>query len=49
MVNINKLFSIRATTQLRKVYEKVDLYEEADNPDLVDTSGYIGLFYREKR
>ena len=26
----------------------MDLYEEADNPDLVDNSGYFGIFYREK-
>jgi len=31
------------------MYEKVDMYEEADNPDMVDNSGYLGLFYREKR
>lgn len=24
------------------------MYEEMDNPDLVDNSGYFGLFYREK-
>ena len=31
------------------MYDRVDMYEEADNPDLVDKSGYIGIFYREKR
>jgi hypothetical protein len=25
------------------------MYEEAENPNMVDTSGYLGLFYREKR
>jgi hypothetical protein len=25
------------------------MYEEADNGDLVDLSGYLGLFYREKK
>jgi hypothetical protein len=25
------------------------MYEEKDNPDLVDNSGYFGIFYREKR
>jgi hypothetical protein len=25
------------------------MYEEADNPDLVDISGYFGVFYREKK
>jgi len=25
------------------------MYEEADNPNLVDISGYFGLFYREKK
>jgi len=24
------------------------MYEEMDNPDLVDNSGYFGIFYREK-
>lgn len=24
------------------------MYEELDNPDLVDNSGYFGIFYREK-
>ena len=24
------------------------MYEEADNPDLVDNSGYLGIFYRQK-
>lgn len=31
------------------MYEKVDMYEELDNPDLVDNSGYFGIFYREKK
>jgi hypothetical protein len=26
----------------------MDMYEEPDNPDLVDKSGYYGIFYREK-
>ena len=26
----------------------MDMYEEPDNPDLVDNSGYFGIFYREK-
>jgi hypothetical protein len=25
------------------------MYEEADNPNMVDNSGYLGLFYREKK
>ena len=25
------------------------MYEELDNPDLVDNSGYFGIFYREKK
>jgi len=25
------------------------MYEEADNPNLVDTSGYLGLFYRGEK
>jgi len=33
---------------MRKIYDKVDMYEEMDNPDLVDNSGYFGIFYREK-
>ena len=48
MINISHLYSIRASTNARKMYDRVDMYEEADNPDLVDNSGYLGLFYREK-
>ena len=48
-VNISRIYNIRATTQIRKMYDKVDMYEEIDNPDLVDNSGYLGLFYREKK
>lgn len=49
VINIGRLFNIRAVTQIRKLYDRVDLYEEPDNPDLVDLSGYLGLFYREKK
>jgi len=35
--------------KLRKLYDRVDMYEEADNPNMVDNSGYLGLFYREKK
>ena len=49
ILNISRLYSIRLATQLRRVYDRVDMYEEADNPNLVDISGYFGLFYREKR
>lgn len=49
LVHIGRLYSIRAALQVRKLYERVDMYEEADNPDMVDNSGYLGLFYREKR
>ncbi len=35
--------------KLRKLYDRVDMYEEADNPDMVDNSGYLGLFSREKK
>jgi hypothetical protein len=47
-INIGRLFSINTTKKIRKIYDKVDMYEEMDNPDLVDNSGYFGLFYREK-
>ena len=40
---------MRVATQIRKIYDKVDMYEEPDNPDMVDLSGYMGLFYREKK
>lgn len=49
LINIGRLYHIRATAQIRKLYDKVDMYEEADNPDMVDNSGYLGLFYREKK
>ena len=40
---------MRIQLKLRKLYDRVDMYEEADNPNMVDTSGYLGLFYREKK
>lgn len=49
LLNISRLYSIRLTSQLRRAYDRVDMYEEADNPNLVDISGYFGVFYREKR
>jgi hypothetical protein len=49
LVNIGRLYGIRAVQQVRRLYDRVDVYEEPDNPDLVDNSGYLGLFYREKR
>jgi hypothetical protein len=49
LVHIGRLYNIRAANHLRKIYASVDMYEEADNPDMVDNSGYLGLFYREKR
>lgn len=49
IINIGRLFNIRAVTQIRKLYNRVDMYEEPDNPDMVDLSGYLGLFYREKK
>lgn len=45
-INLSRLYSIRLFAQTRAFYDKLDLYEEADNPNLVDTSGYLGLFYR---
>ena len=49
MVNIGRLAQMRIQLKLRKLYDRVDMYEEADNPNMVDTSGYLGLFYREKK
>lgn len=49
LINVSRLYGMRANEKIRKMYEKVDMYEEADNPDMVDNSGYLGLFYREKR
>jgi hypothetical protein len=48
LINISRLYSIKLTNKIRKIYDKVDMYEEMDNPDLVDNSGYFGIFYREK-
>jgi Ca2+-binding EF-hand superfamily protein len=47
-INVGRLYSINTTKKIRKIYDKVDMYEEMDNPDLVDNSGYFGVFYREK-
>jgi len=47
-INIQTLYNIKFTKKMRKIYDKVDMYEEADNPDLVDNSGYFGIFYRQK-
>jgi hypothetical protein len=49
LVSIGRLSQMRLQLKLRKLYERVDMYEEADNPNMVDTSGYLGLFYREKK
>ena len=49
IINIGRLYSIRSVSQIRKMYDQLNFYEEADNPDLVDNSGYLGLFYREKK
>lgn len=48
LINISRLYSIKLSTKIGKMYEKVDMYPETDNPDLVDNSGYFGVFYREK-
>ncbi len=48
LINVSRLYSIKLTKKIRKIYDKVNLYEEQDNPDLVDNSGYFGIFYREK-
>jgi Ca2+-binding EF-hand superfamily protein len=47
-INIGRLYSIKTTKKIRKIYDRVDMYEEMDNSDLVDNSGYFGIFYREK-
>lgn len=49
LINISRLYSIKIAKKITKMYEKVDMYEEMDNPDLVDNSGYFGIFYREKK
>ncbi len=48
LINVSRLYSIKLTKKIRTYYDKVDMYEEMDNPDLVDNSGYFGIFYREK-
>lgn len=47
-ININKFYNIKVTEKIKKIYDHFDLYEEQDNPDLVDNSGYFGIFYRKK-
>jgi hypothetical protein len=32
---------------MNKIYDKMDMYEEKDDPDLVDNSGYFGIFHRD--
>ncbi len=48
-LNISRIFNIKITKKIRKIYDNFDMYEEADNPDLVDNSGYFGIFYRQKQ
>lgn len=48
LINIHKFYNVKVTEKIRKIYDKFDLYEEADNPDMVDNSGYFGIFYRKK-
>jgi hypothetical protein len=48
LINISRLYSIKLSSKIGKMYEKVDMYPEIDNGDLVDNSGYFGIFYREK-
>ena len=47
-INISRLYSLKLNQRIRKIYDKMDMYEKPDNPDLVDNSGYFGIFYREK-
>jgi Ca2+-binding EF-hand superfamily protein len=47
-INIGRLYSIKFTKKIRKIYDKLDMYEEMEDNDLVDNSGYFGIFYREK-
>lgn len=49
VIDIGSIYNIRAVKHLRGLYDRLDLYEEPDNPDMADSSGYLGLFYREKR
>jgi hypothetical protein len=46
VINISILFNLKITDKIKKIYDKMDMYEERDNPDLVDNSGYFGIFYR---
>ena len=48
-ININKFYNIKVAETIKKIYDNFDLYEEADNPDMVDNSGYFGIFYRKKQ
>mmetsp|Transcript_12643 Transcript_12643/g.12451 ORF Transcript_12643/g.12451 Transcript_12643/m.12451 type:complete len:268 (+) Transcript_12643:762-1565(+) len=47
-INVGRIYDIKITKKIRKLYDKVDMYEEQDLTDLVDNSGYFGIFYREK-
>ena len=49
LINISRLRNIKLAQKVKKLYDRVDMYEELDNPDIVDNSGYFGIFYREKK
>jgi len=46
LVNVSIIYNLKITQKLKRIYDKMDLYEEAENKDLVDNSGYFGIFYR---
>lgn len=47
-ISIAVLHNIKNSSKIRKIYDKLDMYEEQEDPDLVDNSGYFGEFYRKK-
>ena len=48
-VNIAKLYEVRFTDKLRKVYTKVKIADTDEDDVAVDASGYTGNFHREAR
>lgn len=47
-INISRIYSIKLTNKIRKLYDKLDVYDEEEKDPLVDKCGYLGIFRREK-
>ena len=48
-INIGRIYDQKYNMLINKVYKKVNVHENTGEDDPVDTSGYIGQFYREKQ